>query len=463
MRLTIKELEDGGTGAAAGLRAGDVVISVNDHAVHDPLEWRFFVAEEYIEIEIERDGERFVFEIEKDFDDTLGAHLKGPGFKRCNNRCIFCFVDQNPPGVRRPLRFKDEDFRLSFLYGNYVTFTNTPRADLERIVEQRLSPMYVSVHATEPELRRVILGNRQAPDILPIMEFLAEGEILQHAQVVLMPGINDGEHIDRTVEDLARLHPWVGSVCVVPVGLTRYRENLPDLRSVTPDEARALIDWQSRQHERWEREFGEHFVYVSDEFYLLAGREIPDMDFYEEFPQIGNGVGMVRQFLDAFDEGLPDLKREFAAEDERPLHIDLITAPLAAGFLLPMVQTLNDELKQVTIVPRVVSNQRYGDSITVTGLLTGRDISEVARDMMGDVVLLPPNCVNDDMLFLDDLHFDDVQEQIGRPVALGCYDLADSIRIARDRLRDPGNGSGRDQQEVLAQDNDIPPETMRAY
>lgn len=463
MPLIIEEVEHGATGYAAGLRTSDRVISVNDHAVRDPLEWRFHIAEEYIEIEIERDDERFIVEIEKDFDDTLGIHLKGPGFKRCNNRCIFCFVDQNPLDVRRTLRFKDEDFRLSFLYGNYVTFTNTPRADLERIVEQRLSPMYVSVHATDPDLRREILGNRRAPDILPIMEYLAEGEILQHAQIVLMPGVNDGDHLDRTVGDLARLHPWLGSICVVPVGLTRHRENLPPLRSVTPDEALALIDWQSLQHERWMREFGEHFVYVSDEFYLLAGREIPDMDFYEGFPQIGNGVGMVRQFLDAFDEGLPELKREFATEDERPLHIDLITAPLAAGFLLPAVQILNAELKHVTIVPRVVKNRWYGDSVTVTGLLAGRDIAEAARDMTGDVVLLPPNCVNDDMLFLDDLRFADVEEQIGRPVALGCYDLAESIRIARDRLRDPGIGSRRDEYEMRASDSDTPPETMRAY
>ncbi|HDS74656.1 MAG TPA: DUF512 domain-containing protein, partial [Firmicutes bacterium] len=397
----------------------------------------------------------------------LGIHLKGPGFKRCNNHCVFCFIDQNPGGVRRPLRFKDEDFCLSFLYGNYVTLTNTPREDLDRIIEQRLAPIYVSVHATEPELRRELLGNPKAPDILPIMQYLADGEIIQHAQVVLMPGKNDGEHLDRTVDDLTELYPWVGSICIVPVGVTKHRAKLPELRVHTAEEARALLRWQEQRQERFLGELSERFVYISDEFYLVAGEPIPEMEFYEGFPQVGNGVGMIRQFMDAFEDGLPRLTKRFT-DDVNPLRIDLVTATLPARFLLDMIHRVHEVAPGIAITPHAVTNEWYGEGITVSGLLSGRDIVAAVRERgRGEVVLLPPNCLNDDMLFLDDLHAEDAQEQIGKPVVFGTYDLIESIELAYDRVHSAGANSGlldisRGPARDEAESDDDAPETMRA-
>ena len=466
MPLAIDFIKAGSTAEDAGLIVGDSVVSVNERVVRDPLEWRYLVAEEYVEVEIDRQGEIIIFEIEKEYDDSLGIHLQGPGFRRCNNKCIFCFIDQNPRGARKPLRFKDEDFRLSFLYGNYVTLTNTPSEDIDRIIEQRLSPIYVSVHATDSELRRKLLGNPRAPDILPIMRWLAAGEILQHAQIVLMPGINDGPHLDRTLDDLVVLHPWVGSVCIVPVGLTRHRARLPELRAHTFDEARALLAWLDAIQARLVETLGERFVYVSDEFYLLAGAEMPPAEFYEDFPQIGNGVGMVRQLIDTFETGLPEFEREHDGSDtERVVNIDLVTATLAAPFVLEMVARVDECVPGVHITPHVIVNERYGSGITVTGLLCGGDIvSALRRDGIdSDVVLLPPNCVNDEMLFLDDIHIEEVREQLARPVVLGSYELVESVRTALDRVLHPPTSD--DLQNIGApggRESDGPAGSMRA-
>jgi len=445
MSLAIDRLEQGGTGAEIGLEPGDRVVTVNGHVVRDPLEWRYLVADEALAIEVDRGGTRLFFDVEKDFDDALGVELVASRFRTCNNRCIFCFVDQNPPKVRKALRLKDEDFRLSFLHGNYVTLTNTPPEDLDRIIEQRLSPMYVSVHATEPALRRMLLGNPRAPDILPIMRRLAEGRILMHAQVVLVPGINDSAHLDRTVDDLRALHPWVSSVAVVPVGLTRHRERLPALRRFLPDEAKALVAWQRRRQRRFLAEIGERFVYLSDEFTLVAGARVPSKRFYEGFPQVGNGVGMVRRFLDAFRRSLPRAARRSLPRVARPglsqpqarnLCIDLVTGALAATFILPMVDRLNRDFPGITIRPHVVLNERYGHGVTVSGLLSGGDIAEALErawadgDGRGDVVLLPPNVLNDDGLFLDDMSIAAFEDRVRVPVVAGSYDLVASVEEA---------------------------------
>lgn len=461
MPLEIDRIEPDGTGYAVGLRLGDRIVSVNGRVVRDPLEWRYLVADEFISIEIDRGGERFFIDIDKGYDDALAVHLKGPGFRKCNNRCIFCFIDQNPPGVRKPLRFKDEDFRLSFLHGNYVTLTNTPQEDLERIVEQRLTPIYISVHATEPELRRQLLGNPRAPDILPIMRYLAEGRIEMHAQIVLMPGLNDGEHLGRTIDDLAELYPSVGSVSVVPVGLTRHRERLPHLRGITPEIADSMVRWQRAMQKRFRERFGVRFVYLSDEFYLMAGSKVPSRRLYEGFPQVGNGVGMVRRFLDAFEKGFPALLEGFDPGPSGKLTIDLVTASLPATFLLGMVERVNQRLTHVEIVPHVVTNERYGAGITVSGLLCGGDIERaLKRDgLAGDVVLLPPNVLNDDGYFLDDVHLEEFQGCLGRPVQVGTYDLVESIAMARDRLTHADRNVSR---SLPVLDGPLPAETMRA-
>ena len=445
MSVTIDSVDSEGVGADIGLIPGDVILSVNERPVRDPLEWRYLIADDYVELEILRGDEEYFVEIEKDYDDALDIHVIGQGFKKCNNRCIFCFIDQNPRDVRKALLFKDEDFRLSFLYGNYVTLTNTPEEDLERIIEQRLSPMYVSVQATDPELRRQLLRNKRAPDILPIMKRLAEGGIEMHTQIVLMPGVNDGEHLDRTVADLASLYPSVASVCIVPVGLTKYRERLPKLEAFDGERARHVISWLSAVQKRFLDEFGERLVYISDEFFLLAGADIPDTDHYEMFPQIGNGVGMVRQFVDAFEDGFTSFVKE--SRGETPISVDLVTATMPATFITPMVDRLNSVVPEVHTTLHTVLNERYGHGITVSGLLCGRDILDALRqrDARGDVILLPPNCINDDELFLDDMSLEQFQAEMGIPVVVGEYDILTSIMNARE-ARD---GTGRNRPDTL--------------
>jgi putative radical SAM enzyme (TIGR03279 family) len=439
MALDIDRVEPGGTGKEIGFVVGDRVLSVNGHVVRDPLEWKYCIADEYVEIEVETDGRIVIHELEKDYEDTLDIHFTGPGFRKCNNRCIFCFIDQNPRKVRKPLRFKDEDFRLSFLYGNYVTLTNTPQEDLDRIVEQRLSPIYVSVHATEPALRKDILRNPRAPDILPIMHFLGEGGIELHAQIVFIPGINDGVHLDRTVDDLAAI-PTLRSISIVPVGLTKHREHLPELNPVTPADAERLLRWQRRRHRAFLEQHGKRVVYISDEFYLLAGRRIPGAAFYETFPQVGNGVGMVRQFRDDFSRGLPRIERAFRDES---LAVDLVTAVLPSSFLTGMIGRMNRRVPLLSVVTHVVENRRYGSGITVSGLLCGRDILDTLAEhgVHGQIVLLPPNCINDDGVFLDDMSIDQFHEELGRPVLVGSYDLIETILEARNRVRE-GTDSG---------------------
>ena len=438
MPLNVDRVEPDGTGAEIGLQPGDRILSVNGRPVRDPLEWRYLIADEYVELEVESTEETYVVEIEKDYDDALGIHLSGPGFRKCNNKCVFCFIDQNPRGVRKALRFKDEDFRLSFLYGNYVTLTNTPQSDIDRIIEQRLSPMYISVHATEPELRRSLLRNPRAPEILPIMRQLAEGGIEMHAQIVLMPGLNDGEHLERTVADLAELHPSVGSVCIVPVGLTKHRQKLPELRAFDADGAQEVTAWLSGVQERFLKDFGQRFVFIADEFFLLSGVSVPRPDEYEGFPQVENGVGMVRQFIDAFDEGFD----AFVAgqKGRRPITMDLVTATMPAAFLAPMVERINTAVPEVRLKLHTVVNERYGEGITVSGLLCGGDIGDTLEreGRSGAAVLLPPNCINADEVFLDDISLEQMQARMGIPIVVGEYDLLESVECVRDVLEGRG-------------------------
>ena len=431
MTTQIEYVDHSGTGFLAGLREGDTVVAVNGHAVRDPLEWRFVIAEERLSIEIARGRERLSVVVEKDYDDEMGVRLREPKFRRCNNKCVFCFVDQNPPGVRRALRFKDEDFRLSFLYGNFVTLTNTPSSDLERIIEQRLSPLYVSVHATDVTLRRRLLGNPRATDIVPILRRLGQNGIEAHAQVVLIPGFNDGEHLEQTVRELAGLFPGVRSVGIVPVGLTRYREGLFPLAAFTPAGAKAVLAWLKARQVTFIRELGDRFVFASDEFYVLAGRPFPSARFYAGYPQIGNGIGMARQFLDEFRKGLRGLERRLPHVGQH-VGVDLVTSVLAWPLIAHCITRIKKRMPDISVFPHVVENRWFGSGITVSGLLVGQDIERTLHEdgLRGQVVLLPPNVLNRDNLFLDDMHVDELECRLGKRVVIGSYDFVSSLAEA---------------------------------
>ena len=300
--LQIRFVHPDGIGDAMGLRPGDVLESINGQPVRDPIDYRFYMGDEDVVTAVRRGDERFLFEIEKEIDDDLGVDFEDMPILKCDNKCVFCFLHQMPKGLRKTLYYQDDDYRLSFLHGAYVTLTNLSKAEFQRIIDQKLSPMYISVHATDPLLRAELLGRRRATPVLDRIDTLGVHGIKMHAQVVLCPGINDGHALKQTIFDLAARHPQVVSVGVVPLGLTKFRKNLPVLNPVTSADAgraiRQITAWQAVLKPR----LGTRFVYLGDEMYLMTGQPVPPKPEYEGFPLVENGIGMVRRFVDGFDD-----------------------------------------------------------------------------------------------------------------------------------------------------------------
>ena len=404
----------GSLAGEAGILPGDLITSINGHAISDIVDYRFYSAEEDAEVVVRRGDREFTAAIQKGYDDPLGVEFADDlfdGVRTCGNRCIFCFVDQLPRGMRRSLYLKDDDYRLSFLHGNFVTLTNADEADIRRIIEQRLSPLYVSVHTTEPELRRGMFGSRSLPDVRRQLRTLADGAVTLHTQIVICPGTNDGEHLELTVRDLASLHPGVASIGVVPVGLTRHRRTSPTIQAVDSSGARAIIarvrDWQQEFRTR----FGTRLLWASDELYLAAGLPVPSRARYESFPQIENGIGMVRRFMD-------DARRTVRRLPDRiphPIRATIVTSTLAAPLLRDFAAALS-RVENLSVRVIVIRSKFFGESVTVAGLLTGSDIRDQLRGHdLGDVVLLPSTMLRDGAL-LDDVALDDLSAAIGRPV-----------------------------------------------
>ncbi len=431
--LGVENVADGGIGQAVGIQPGDIIEFINGEPVRDPIDYRFHVAEETVKVVLRRGDDVIVVDIEKETDDDLGVTLADMPIIKCNNKCVFCFLHQMPRKMRKTLYYQDDDYRLSFLHGAYVTLTNLSEAEFLRIVEQRLSPMYISVHATDPELRATLLGRAEPVDVMERIGFLASHNIQMHAQVVLCPGLNDRHHLKRTVFDLAQWYPAVESVGIVPLGLTRFRQNLPRLDPVTPEVAVECLDlaaaWQRRLHRR----FGVNFVYLGDEFYLMAGRKIPDAPHYDGFPLVENGVGMVRRFVDRFEAGVSALESENCGR----FSMTLVTSVLGAEFIRPMAERLN-RIPWLTVHVVEVRNRFLGEGITVSGLLTGKDMMDALKRQWRetDMVILPPNCVSHHGLFLDDLTPADLENALNCQVCVGTYDLVDTaMRVARGDAR----------------------------
>jgi len=414
-RLTIHGVEPGSPASQAGVPAGASLVSLNSHPVPDALALRFLeTAEEVDLVWRDGDGREQRVHIEKPEDLPLGLEVDPLKMRACNNKCAFCFAHQNARGMRRALYFKDDDYRFSFLNGNFATLTNLGPAQMDQIITQRLSPLYISVHATDWALRNRILGNPKAPDVLEQIAAFAAGRIAMHTQVVLCPGINDGEHLARTLEDLARFHPWVETVALVPVGLTQYREKLPVLASPDPAYARALLTWAEPWRRRFLRSLGTRLAFPSDEFYLLAGRSFPGGSSYEGYPQLGNGVGGCRKFLDEWRR----LERRLPKAIGAPRRVSVVTGALAVPVLQGAIERLNGiGGLRVHLVP--VPNDFFGGSVTCAGLLTGSDIGKVLaqrRNLLGDVILLPAVAFKDDEdIFLDDLRLADLGAHLGVP------------------------------------------------
>ena len=436
--LRIVEVDSESLGDRIGLRPGDEILEVNGVPPRDVIDLQFQVAS-FGEVISLRTRDR-TFEFVREESENFGLELEPIEPWVCDNECIFCFVHQNPANVRRSLRIKDEDYRLSFLFGNYLTLTNVGEIEISRIIEQRLSPLYISVHATEPELRTRLLGKTVYDGLDDKLDRLARAGIVLHCQIVLCPDLNDGTHLERTIQDLSRRYPSVQSVAVVPVGLSDHRENLPKLQAVSAPYAHETIRHLEAIQERFAEEWGTPFVFLGDEFYILADYPIPGADHYREFPQIENGVGMVRTFLEDFEAEVGDFVSSFES-GSAVLAGTVCTGRLFRPYLEECVARLNLDLQTVA-----VESLFWGSGINVAGLLTGSDfISSLKGRVHGDFVMLPSEAmIGDDGLFLDDMKLADVEAELGVRVVGSGYTAAEFLAVLRSEAR------GRPSHEELA-------------
>jgi len=421
-----------------GLAVGDELLEMNSQRVQDNIDYRFLEGEPEVSLKVITGGAMQIFDIEKDEGEPLGIELEEMKILSCGNDCIFCFVDQNPAGLRKELYFRDGDYRLSFMYGNYTTMTNAGPAILRRIITQRLAPQYISVHATDLDVRRTLMGIKKDDCILEKIKLLHDNNIEMHTQIVLCPGLNDGPVLEKTVRDLYAFRKQIVSLAVVPVGLTDHRFGLTRLRRVDAAYAQELL----ARVDAWQREFrkalGRAFVYASDEFFLTAGRPIPGPAAYDGFPQLENGVGMVRAFLTQFARQAGN----FPLTLGKRRTLNIVTGELAQGFMREVIVPRLAAIKNLRVNLVVAPNLLYGRSVTVAGLLSGNSVSSSLQGVpRGDLVLLPPDILNTSGVFLDDVTPADLASRIGSPLLVFGGRWGDVIRTLTQQSRRQRTGT----------------------
>jgi putative radical SAM enzyme (TIGR03279 family) len=412
--VTIKDIILGSPAEKSGIKISDRLLSINGNEISDVLGVRFWSAESEIHLSILRNGKPIDLYCPKDPDEDLGIILSPMKVKRCGNHCVFCYVDQLPKGLRAPLYVKDEDYRLSFLHGNYITLSNVKQKELNRIIEERLSPLYVSVHTIDPESRQRLLGSHSIDKIIDTMKMLCDSGIRLHTQIVVCPGWNDGQVLQNTVENLSRLVPGVQSISLVPVGLTRHRNGLIPLRRLTVSEANDIMKFAKGWQQYFIKRFGMQVIYPSDELFLMTNTRIPGTSYYEDFPQVENGIGLIRNFINELQNQWRKLPVQIS-----PTKMTLVTGKLAAPILREKVLPRLLKIKGLSVNVVEVSNRLLGNSITVAGLLSGQDILyALKKSDVGDVMVLPPDVLNTNHLFLDDLSLEEFRKKVGVPVYL---------------------------------------------
>lgn len=425
--LKILFVDENSVGAEIGLEKGDSILAFDGEEAVDVLDYEYYEGQETFSITVlTKDGEKVDVDIEKDNDETLGltfdesAYLKS---RACRNKCIFCFVDQLPKGMRKSLYFKDDDWRMSFAAGNYVTFTNLTEKEIQRILSKKFSPLYVSVHASDDNVRRAMLQNKTAQDIMPLLKRFADAGITMHTQIVLCPGVNDGEVLQKTMDDLYALYPYVNTLAVVPVGLTKFRDGLTQVKPLDEEDAKKVLEMTDRFAQKCKKENGCRFVYCSDEFYLKAKKDFPTYGEYGSFSQIEDGVGLITKFKKEFDDAV----KNFSAAKEGSF--TLVTGVSAYPFIKSLVDELKEKFGVKCQVIRV-ENEFFGKSVTVSGLLTARDIlAALSKTEVGDTVLLPRVLLREiKNVFLDDVTLDEFKKAVGRKVETVENDGADFCR-----------------------------------
>jgi putative radical SAM enzyme (TIGR03279 family) len=409
----IKEIETGSIAEELELSAGDELISINGSEIKDVLDYHYLIKDENLTVLIKKpDGEEWELDIEKDFDEDLGIVFEEglmDEYRSCRNKCIFCFIDQMPPGMRDTLYFKDDDARLSFLQGNYITLTNMNDEQIDRIIFYKLSPINISIHTTNEELRCQMLHNRFAGSSLAKLNKLKDAGITMNGQIVLCKGFNDGEELEKTIHDLSAYLPEMESVSVVPVGLTKYREGLQKLESFTKEDAVTVLGQIHKWQNIFLTHYGTRFIYASDEWYLTAELPIPEEDFYEGYPQIENGVGMICSLKKEFD----DYEKEITGDD-RKRDISIATGVLAAPIIKSLAERITAKFPNIQIKVYTVINNFFGDKITVAGLLTGGDIiAQLKGQRLGETLLLPEVLLrNGETVLLDDVTVQEIENAL---------------------------------------------------
>lgn len=422
----VKKVYEGSIADELDIVPGDIVVSINQHTIEDVFDYRYLIKDEFINVVIRKtDGEEWELEIEKDYDDDLGIEFENglmSDYRSCSNKCIFCFIDQMPPGMRETLYFKDDDSRLSFLQGNYITLTNMNDKDIDRIIKMQLSPINISVQTTNPELRCKMLNNRFAGEKLHYLKTMYDGKVEMNGQVVCCKNVNDGKELERTIDDLSEYLPYMQSVSIVPAGITKYREGLYPIELFTKEEAGHIIDMIESRQQGYYDKYGLHFIHASDEWYITAEREFPEESRYDGYLQLENGVGMMRLFINEFEEAFDNLMSsegiEFFIKDfDR-------TVTMATGKLTyPTIKKFADKLMQKINGLRInvvcIRNDFFGETITVSGLITGQDLVNQVKEhrdkgiTLGDTLIIPSNMLRSgEKVFLDDMTVEDSEKML---------------------------------------------------
>ena len=417
--VTITDVFEKSRAYKAGIKSGDVIISINGKEINDVLDYRFYLANKNINIMIKRQDETLEFNILKREYDDIGLDFETPLMDKkhsCENKCIFCFIDQLPKGMRKTLYFKDDDSRLSFLHGNYVTLTNMSEHDIDRIIDMHISPVNVSVHTTNPDLRVKMMHNKRAGQVLSYLKRLADAGISLCCQIVLCKGINDGHELDRTLHDLIALYPALQSVAIVPAGLTKFRDGLYQLQAFTKEDCAQVISQINAYGDWCKKEFGNRLFFPSDEFYLKAQLELPNDDFYEDYSQIENGVGMLTDMKTCVDFELEDIS--LFSSYTPPRTVSIATGYASYEHICSLAKKLETKFDKLEILVYKIKNDFFGESITVSGLLTATDISrQLSGKNLGEALLVPSSALRaEGDVFLDDISPDELSNELNVPV-----------------------------------------------
>ena len=439
----VKVVQPGSIAEEMEICPGDVLLAINDTEIEDVFDYRYLIKDEYVEVLIRKqDGEEWLLEIEKDYDDDLGITFENElmsDFRSCSNKCIFCFIDQMPPGMRENLYFKDDDSRLSFLQGNYITLTNMKEKDIERIIHMQLAPINISVQTTNPELRCKMLNNRFAGEKLHFLDMLYEGHVEMNGQVVCCKGVNDGEELRRTIEDLMKYLPFMRSVSVVPAGITKYREGLFPIELFDSREAGEVIDLVESYQQQCYEQYGLHFIHASDEWYILAGRDFPEEERYDGYIQLENGVGMMRLFREEFAQALESAAGAMNEQERHAVRrkMAIATGMLTVSTIRLFAEKVEEKFPGIEIHVCPIRNDFFGETITVSGLITGQDLvaqlleRQKAGEDLGKVLLIPSTMIRSgDQVFLDDMSVAEAEKALGMrlvPVESGGADFVNAV------------------------------------